>query len=269
LRYKSHSDWHFRHISRPSNNDATSAAAREEDFTVTEFLNDTRGADAAAVNSDASAAPAASGDAQRTEAPSADAGRDKPAPAGSPAVSGGAVLTGARQQLQTLNAQLANARDALHRCAEPVRRLRHLLDDLALAEQDLNSQRSRYDATVGEWIASGCRSDRPPVPANLRATLFGIGCLCLFFVVAGGYFRALSAFGAVLTTSLGLAVALFFDLQGSKEMTTITTEYTFDRTVPQIRQWMYARSLGERYATEVVANYSALRAYPSVFEGDP
>jgi hypothetical protein len=73
---------------------------------------------------------------------------------------------------------------------------------------------------------------------------------------------------AVLGASAALAVVLVFDLQGSKDITRITTEYTFDRAVPQIRQWMYARSLGDRYATEVLANHAALKADPSLFERD-
>jgi hypothetical protein len=109
---------------------------------------------------------------------------------------------------------------------------------------------------------------RIPLFAGAGAMLFGIVCLCIFFLVGGGSRLAWGALMAVLTASFGLVVALIFDLKGSREMTTITTEYTFDRSVPQIRQWMYARSLGERYATEVLANYSALITNPSVFEGD-
>jgi hypothetical protein len=92
--------------------------------------------------------------------------------------------------------------------------------------------------------------------------------LLIFFLAAGGSQRAWTALLAVLGSAAALVVVLIFDLQGSKDMTRITTEYTFDRAVPQIRQWMYARSLGDRYAIEVLANHTALRADPSIFDGD-
>jgi hypothetical protein len=72
----------------------------------------------------------------------------------------------------------------------------------------------------------------------------------------------------MIASALTLAAALAFDLRGSKDFKIVTTEYTFDRAVPQLRQWMYARSLGDRYATEVLANYTALKRDPAIFEGD-
>jgi hypothetical protein len=114
------------------------------------------------------------------------------------------------------------------------------------------------------------------ITANLRIPLFagagamfcGVVCLCLFFLVGGGSRGAWTALAAVMGASVALAINLRFDLRGSKDITRITTEYTFDRAVPQLRQWMYARSLGDRYATEVLANYTALQANPSIFEGN-
>src|SRR5215469_264551 len=114
------------------------------------------------------------------------------------------------------------------------------------------------------------------ITANLRVALyagvgtilFGLLCLFVFLVFGGGSQRAWTALLAVLGSSAALVVVLIFDLQGSKDITRITTEYTFDRAVPQIRQWLYARSLGDRYATEVLANYAALAADPSIFNGD-
>jgi hypothetical protein len=73
----------------------------------------------------------------------------------------------------------------------------------------------------------------------------------------------------VVAAAGALTINLIFDFRGSKEITTITAEYTFDRTVPQIRQWMYARSLGDRYAIEVLANDAAFKADPHILERDP
>jgi hypothetical protein len=114
------------------------------------------------------------------------------------------------------------------------------------------------------------------ITANLRIPLFvgagaisfGLACLCVFFLVGGVSRTALTALATVVGASVVLAITLKFDLRGSKDITRITTEYTFDRAVPQLRQWMYARSLGDRYATEVLANYAALKANSSIFEGD-
>jgi hypothetical protein len=113
--------------------------------------------------------------------------------------------------------------------------------------------------------------------ANLRVLLFagagaiafGVICLCLFFVVGGGSRIAATALVTVVGASLALGITLIFDLRGSKEITTITTEYTFDRAIPQIRQWIYARSLGDRYASEVMANDAALTSDPQILEKNP
>jgi hypothetical protein len=81
---------------------------------------------------------------------------------------------------------------------------------------------------------------------------------------------ALTALAGVVAAAGALTINLIFDFRGgSKEITTITAEYTFDRTVPQIRQWMYARSLGDRYAVEVLANDAALKSDPQILERDP
>jgi hypothetical protein len=104
--------------------------------------------------------------------------------------------------------------------------------------------------------------------SGTAAIVLGVICLIIFFLFAGA---SRFAWGALITTiaSAGaLAAALAFDLRGSKDITTITTEYTFDRAVPQLRQWLYARSLGNRYATEVLANYEVLRRNPAIFGGD-
>jgi hypothetical protein len=74
----------------------------------------------------------------------------------------------------------------------------------------------------------------------------------------------------VVAAAGALTINLVFDFRGgSKEITTITAEYTFDHAVPQIRQWMYARSLGDRYAIEVLANDTALQADPHILEHNP
>jgi hypothetical protein len=86
------------------------------------------------------------------------------------------------------------------------------------------------------------------ITANLRIPLFagagamfcGVVCLCLFFLVVGGSRGAWTALAAVMGASVALAINLRFDLRGSKDITRITTEYTFDRAVPRLRQWMYA-----------------------------
>jgi len=109
---------------------------------------------------------------------------------------------------------------------------------------------------------------RIPLFAGAGAMLLGVVFLCVFFFVGGGSRGAWTSLAAVLGASVALAINLRFDLRGSKDITRITTEYTFDRAVPQLRQWMYLRSLGDRYATEVLANYAALQANPSIFEGD-
>jgi hypothetical protein len=109
---------------------------------------------------------------------------------------------------------------------------------------------------------------RIPLFAGAGAMLLGVVFLCVFFFVGGGSRGAWTSLAAVLGASVALAINLRFDLRGSKDITRITTEYTFDHAVPQLRQWMYPRSLGDRYATEVLANYAALQANPSIFEGD-
>jgi hypothetical protein len=90
----------------------------------------------------------------------------------------------------------------------------------------------------------------------------------IFFLFAGFSRFALGALITTVTSALTLAATLYFDLRGSKDFKIVTTEYTFDRGVPQLRQWMYARSLADRYATEVLANYTALKRDPAIFEGD-
>jgi hypothetical protein len=116
-------------------------------------------------------AETASGGAVVTEAADdvLDGAEPNIAPAATAAASDGTVLTGARAELVLLNRQIEEASAALKHCAEPVKRLRGLLNDLSRAEQDLITRRARYDAIVGEWIATGCRGDRPPVPPELVA----------------------------------------------------------------------------------------------------
>jgi hypothetical protein len=94
---------------------------------------------------------------------------------------------------------------------------------------------------------------RIPLFAGASAIIVGVIFLCIFFFVVGGSRGAWTALAGVVAAAGALTINLIFDFRGgSKETTTITAEYTFDRTVPQIRQWMYARSLGDRYALEVL-----------------
>lgn len=105
----------------------------------------------------------------RTEALLADDQAAAPEHAPEVAASGSA-LHHARLELLTLNDQLEQANGALARANEPCARLRLLADDLTRAEQKVVSQRSRYDETVGRWIASGCKGDRPECPPSLIAS---------------------------------------------------------------------------------------------------
>ena len=52
---------------------------------------------------------------------------------------------------------------------EPAQRLRGQVAELDRAEQEVVTRRARYDGVVGEWIAGGCRGDRPDVPPELIA----------------------------------------------------------------------------------------------------
>jgi hypothetical protein len=110
---------------------------------------------------------------------------------------------------------------------------------------------------------------RVPLFAGAGAISIGVLCFLLFFLSAGGSRGAWTALAGVVAAAGALAINLVFDLNGgSKEITTITAEYTFDRAVPQIRQWLYARSLGARYATEVLANNAVLQADPHILDRD-
>jgi hypothetical protein len=111
---------------------------------------------------------------------------------------------------------------------------------------------------------------RIPLFVGAGAITVGVIFLCIFFFFVGGSRGALTALAGVVAAAGALTINLIFDFRGgSKAITTITAEYTFDRTAPQIRQWMYARSLGDRYAIEVLANDAALKSDPQILERDP
>src|SRR6516225_176221 len=92
-------------------------------------------------------------------------------PAVTAAASGhvGAPLSAARQELAVLNAQLEAASQALAAANEPVARLYGLIGDVQRAEQDLIARRNRHDGEIGQWIASGCRGERPFADPDLVA----------------------------------------------------------------------------------------------------
>lgn len=87
------------------------------------------------------------------------------------------VLSGPRLELLALNSQLAEASAALARCNQPVGRLQQLIADADRAEQDLGARRCRYESELADWIAAGCRADRPPVPPELVAAERELGQL--------------------------------------------------------------------------------------------
>ena len=110
---------------------------------------------------------------------------------------------------------------------------------------------------------------RIPLFAGAGAIIIGVLCLLIFFLSAGGSRGAWTALAGVAAAAGALTINLIFDFQGGlKETTTITAEYTFDHSIPQIRQWLYARSQGNRYAIEVLANVQALTDDPHIFDGD-
>jgi hypothetical protein len=105
--------------------------------------------------------------------------------------------------------------------------------------------------------------------AGAGAIIFGVLCLLVFFLSAGGSRGAWTALAGVVAAAGLLTINLIFDFRGvSKETENITTEYTFDHSIPQLRQWMYARSQGTRYAIEVFANVQALKDNPHRFDYD-
>lgn len=106
---------------------------------------------------------------------------------------------------------------------------------------------------------------RLPLFIGISAILAGIACLFVFFLVAGGSRGAWTTLGAVVASLVALAINLVFDLQGSKSTVKIAAEYTFDASIPQLRQWIYARSLAKRYATEVLASDVISKTSPDVF----
>ena len=110
---------------------------------------------------------------------------------------------------------------------------------------------------------------RIPLFAGAGAIIIGILCLLVFFLSAGGSRGAWTALAAVVRAAGALTINLMFDFQGgSKEIATITAEYTFDHSIPQIRQWLYARSQGNRYAIEVFANVQTLEDDLHTFHHD-
>jgi hypothetical protein len=124
-------------------------------------------------------ADGATGDLQASVmANSPDHGQSGVAPEHAPeAAVSGSALTGARGELLALNHQVGEASAALAKCNAPVERLRQLIADAERAEQDLGARRCRYEAELGDWIAAGCRSDRPPLPPELVAAERELGQL--------------------------------------------------------------------------------------------
>jgi hypothetical protein len=106
---------------------------------------------------------------------------------------------------------------------------------------------------------------RLPLFTGFIAILAGLICLFVFFLMAGGSRGAWTALAVVVGSLVALGINLRFDLQGSKSTVKIAAEYTFDASIPQIRQWVYARSLAERYASEVLANDTILKIEPDAF----
>lgn len=102
---------------------------------------------------------------------------------------------------------------------------------------------------------------------GLAALFLGICCV-LYFLTTGASRFAWIALAALVGSSAGLIIQLWFDLQGSSELSGFTTEYTIDAEVPWIRQWKYPQTLGDRYASEVLASVALSSSGADVFNGD-
>jgi hypothetical protein len=76
-------------------------------------------------------------------------------------------LRAARAELARLNATLSEASAALETANVPVARLRQVEADLQRREEDVRSQRSRFDSIVGSWMSAGAKDERPAPPPSL------------------------------------------------------------------------------------------------------
>jgi hypothetical protein len=115
------------------------------------------------------------------------------------------------------------------------------------------------------------------VPDYLKVALWvtGLGgivaLICLGYVVwSNGNSRNLAlGAGALLGSVILMAVQLLFELRSPPtETDNLSTEYTIDQAVPQIRQWSYRHS-GWRIGLEDGAGKALGQTNPELFKNDP
>jgi len=76
------------------------------------------------------------------------------------------------------------------------------------------------------------------------------------------------ATGTLGAASFGFLIQLFFELQGSKDLDRVSTEFTIDRSVPSIRQWDYSGTPGWRITVETGASNWLAANNPAAFNND-
>lgn len=90
--------------------------------------------------------------------------------------------------------------------------------------------------------------------ANVSSTLLALTTAAILAWENAASRNLALAAGTLTAAAIGFLIQLPFELQGSKDLDHVSTEFTIDRSVPSIRQWNYTGTPGWRIGIETDAS---------------
>jgi hypothetical protein len=102
------------------------------------------------------------------------------------------------------------------------------------------------------------------------AAASALAAVCLVYLLSqnSGSRNIALATGALAGAAILLCVQLRFELRADESTDFITAEFTIDRAKPEIRQWKYSITQGQRLVRDLDASGKFAAAHPGQFDGD-